>query len=115
MRKVKTNHPFSKKQLLKLNVELKKISEVQIVALRGPQIPGKNNNYTDIEILHSPFGLDVFLSYMDITNPDRPKSYLIKIDTTGAVDYEARKNMDFNSLADRVTFFNSLTPVELNY
>lgn len=115
MKKVKTNHPFSKKQLLKLNEELKKISVVQVVALRGASIPGKNNDYTDIRILHSPYLLDVFLSYMDLSIPDRPKSYMIKIDTAGNVDTEVRQNMTFNTLADRVTFFNSLVPVELNY
>ena len=115
MKKVKTNHPFSKKQLLKLNEELKKISNVQVVALRGASIPGKNNDYIDIKVLHSPFMLDVFLSYMDISIPERPRSVIIKIDTAGTVDHQARANMSFNTLADRVTFFNSLVPVELNY
>lgn len=115
MKKVKTNHPFSKKQLLKLNEELKKISSVQVVALRGAAIPGKNNDYTDIMVLHSPFMLDVFLSYMDVSIPDRPRSFMLKIDTAGNVDSEVRQNMAFNSLADRVTFFNSLVSVELNY
>lgn len=115
MKKVKTNHPFSKKQLLKLNEELKKISSVQVVALRGAAIPGKNNDYTDIKVLHSPFMLDIFLSYMDVSIPDRPSSFMLKIDTAGNVDSEVRQNMAFNSLADRVTFFNSLVPVELNY
>lgn len=115
MKKVKTNHPFSKKQLLKLNEELRKISVVQIVALRGASIPGKNNDYTDIKILHSPYLLDIFLSYMDLSIPDQPKSYMIKIDTAGNTDTEVRQNMVFNTLADRVTFFNSLVPVQLNY
>lgn len=113
MKKVETNHPFSKTQLLKLNEELKKISNIQVVALRGEGIPGKNNNYTDIRVLHSPFMLDVFLSYMDLSNPDQPKSFMLKIDTKGKVDHQARSSMSFNSLADRVTFFNSLVPVEL--
>ena len=115
MKKVKTNHPFTKKQLMKLNEELLKISTVQVVALRGAAIPGKNNDYTDIRVMHSPFMLDVFLSYMDISIPDRPRSVMLKIDTTGKVDFHARQNMSFNSLADRVSFFNSLIPVELNY
>lgn len=115
MKKVKTNHPFSKSQLSKLNEELKKISNVEIAALRGVAIPGKNNNYTDIKILHSPYLLDVFLSYMDITDPDRPKSFMLKIDTTGKVDNEVRQTMTFDTLADRVSFFNSLVPVELQY
>lgn len=115
MKKVKTNHPFSKIQLRKLNEELKKISNVEVVALRGVSIPGKNNNFTDIKITHSPFMLDIFLSYMDLTNPDKPKSFMLKIDTAGKVDYEVRKNMIFNNLGDRVSFFNSLTPVELKY
>lgn len=115
MRKVKTNHPFSRPQLIKLNEELKKISKVEIAALRGAAIPGKNNNYTDIKVLHSPYLLDVFLSYMDITHPDRPKSYMMKIDTTGKVDYQVRQSMTFETLSDRVSFFNSLVPVELNY
>ncbi len=115
MKKVKSNHPFSKKQLLKLNEELKKISVVQVIALRGAALPGKNNDYTDIRILHSPYMLDVFLSYMDLSIPDRPRSYMIKIDTAGNVDTEVRQNMTFNTLADRVTFFKSLVPVKLNY
>ena len=115
MKKVKTNHPFSRKQLLKLNEELKKVSEVEVVGLRGPRIPGKNDDYADIQILHSPFMLDVFLSYMDISNPDRPKSFMLKIDTAGNVDREVRQNMTFNTLADRVSFFNALSPVELKY
>ncbi len=115
MKKVKTNHPFSKKQLLKLNEELKKISIVQVVALRGAAIPGENSDYTDIKVLHSPFMLDVFLSYMDVSIPDRPRSFMLKIDTAGNLDSQVRQNMVFNSLADRVTFFNSLVPVELNY
>lgn len=115
MRKIKTNHPFSRKQLETLNEELQKISNVEIVALRGPGIPGKSNDFTDIKITHSPYLLDIFLSYMDISNPDRPKSYMIKIDTSGNVDRNVRQTMSFNTLADRVSFFNSLLPVELTY
>lgn len=114
MRKVKTNHPFSRPQLLKLNEELKKISNVEIAALRG-SIPGKNNNYTDIKVLHSPYLLDVFLSFLDITVPDRPKSFMMKIDTAGKVDHQVRQTMTFETLSDRVSFFNSLIPVELKY
>ena len=113
MKKVKTDHPFSKLQLQKLNQEIKKISNVEVVSLRGPSIPGKNGNFTDIQILHSPFLLDIFLSYMDISLPDRPRSVMIKIDTSGNVDSDARGKMTFNSLADRVSFFSSLIPVEL--
>ncbi len=115
MKKVKSNHPFSKVQLQKLNEELKKVADVEVVALRGPAIPGKNNNFTDIQVLHSPYMLDVFLSYMDLSIPDRPKSFMLKIDTAGKIDHDVRSKMSFNSLADRVSFFNSLVAVELKY
>jgi hypothetical protein len=108
--KIKTNHPFTVKQLKTLNSELKKISTVQI-SLKGIAIPSKIN-YADIQILKSPFLLDVFLSFIDVTIPEQPKFNTYKIDTLGKIDYEVKKNMHFHSLADRVSFFNQLEPIE---
>ncbi|TYB78348.1 hypothetical protein [Bizionia myxarmorum] len=109
-KQLKSDHPFTAFQLKALNAELQKISNLQIVALRGVS-KSQISNYTDIEIKHSPYLLDVFLSFIDISVPDQPKSFLYKIATDGKVDYNARSSMSFNSLSDRVSFFNLLTPV----
>jgi predicted transport protein len=106
---IKSSHPFTIPQLKKLNEELSKISNTQIVALKG--IPGKTN-FIDIEILQSPFMIDVFLSFIDVSEPEHPKFKMYKIDAKGNVDYETKKNMEFNSLSDRVSFFNQLTPIK---
>lgn len=109
MKKIKTDHPFTKKQLVKLNQELEKISNVQI-GLRGTKLPGKNN-YTDIQIKHNPFNLDVFLCFVDVTDADRPSSQVFKIDHEGLIDYRPRSTMNFHNFADKIYFFNTLTPI----
>lgn len=105
----KTDHPFTRAQLTTLNNELKKISPAQ-VALSGTTLPGKGN-FIDIEVKHSPFMLDVFLHFTDITDPERPKSYVYGISPAGVLDKEVRATLDFKTLADRVSFFNSLEPI----
>lgn len=112
--KIKTNHAFTKKQLESLNVELKKISNVQIQALRGIEIPSLDN-FADIEILKSNFLLDVFLKFLDVSNPDYPKSFLYQIDTKGFVNKHAKQTLEFNNFQDRITFFSDLEPIEFNY
>jgi len=114
MKKIKTDHPYTIAQLKSLDNELSKISESQIIELGGIKIEGKIN-YIEIKILHSPFMLDVFLSFVDISVPDYPifNTYGIAID--GTVDYEVKRNLEFNSLADRVSFFSQLQPVKFSY
>lgn len=113
-KKIKTNHAFTKMQLTALNKELKKISNTQVIALKGVDIQGKNN-ISDIKILHTPFLNDVFLSFTDMSVPEFPKFNTYQILVDGSINYEPKKTMDFNSLADRVTFFSSLQPVEFHY
>lgn len=113
-RKIKTNHVFTKRQLQSLNEELLKVSNSEVIALRGVNIEPKKD-FADIEILKSPYVLDVFLSFLDISNPDFPKFNLIKINEAGEIDYEPKKTMQFNSLADRITFFNELEPINFYY
>lgn len=108
---IKTNHPFTKKQLEVLNSELKRISDNKISVLRGFKFSAKEN-YTDIEISHSPFNLDVFLSFMDITLGDNPKSEFYAISPSGKIDKNIRQNLEFENLSDRVHFFNNLIPVK---
>lgn len=112
--KIRTDHPFTKAQLKALNAELEKISPAQIYGMRGVTIPSLPD-YSDIDILHSVYDTNVFLSFMDITDPDYPKSRIYSIDMSGKVDYEARQNLSFKSLADRVEYFNSLEPVKFEY
>jgi predicted transport protein len=111
MNKIKTDHPFTVKQLTALNKELKKVSNTEISVLRGVNIPAKEN-YADVDVLHSPFTLDVFLSFMDLTIPSNPKSEIYSISTTGKVDYKVRLNMKFHNFSDRIHFFNNLFSVE---
>lgn len=114
--KIKSNHPFTKRQLESLNKELSKISSVEIQALRGfTDLPTQNKNITDIKILHSPFMLAVFLDFTDYSVPDHPQYETYKIDADGSIDYNIKRSMKFNSLADRVSFFNQLTPIQFNY
>ncbi len=108
---IKTNHAFTKAQLKALNSELSKISENEIIALKGVQIKGKKN-IIDINILSSNYSLDVFLSFTDISLPEFPKFEMYKIDSKGNVDYQPKKSMEFNSLADRISFFNELQPIK---
>jgi len=113
MATIKTNHAFTLQQLAVLNQELKKISTDKIVALRGSKIQAKEN-YIDIEVLHTPYMLDVFLSFVDISDAQYPKFMMYKIDSKGNIDYEPRKNMNFENLSDRVHFFNTLQPIKFN-
>lgn len=113
MEKIKTNHPFTVAQLKKLNEELEKISNTQI-GLKGVQIPGKKN-FHDIKITHSPYMLDVFLSFTDLTVPEYPKFKTFGIKTNGEIDYQVKQTLEFDSLADRVSFFNTLQPIEFTY
>jgi hypothetical protein len=108
--KVTSNHPFTKPQLTALNKELKKISPA-VVAMSGKGFPSLPN-YSDITIEHSPYMLDVFLSFYDITNPDYPKSHTYKIDAFGKVDYNPKLNMKFDGLNERLQFFGSLQKIE---
>lgn len=108
---IKTNHAFTKAQLIALNSELSKISENEIVALKGVKITGKKN-FIDINILSSNYSLDVFLSFIDISTPDFPIFEMYKIDSAGKIDYHPKKNMEFNSFADRISFFNELQPIK---
>ena len=59
--------------------------------------------------------LDVFLSFIDISVPDYPIFNTYGIAADGTADYEAKRNLEFNSLADRVSFFNQLQPVKFSY
>jgi hypothetical protein len=111
--KIKTNHTFTKAQLISLNKELQKISNNEIVALKGTKFSPKKN-YIDIDILKTPFLLDVFLSFVDVSDGTSPKFEMYKIDAAGVVDYEPKKNMIFNSFADRISFFNQLEKIEFN-
>jgi hypothetical protein len=112
--KIKSNHPFSVIQLSVLNKELKKISNFEVVSLKGISISGKKN-FADINVLKSPYSLDVFLAFTDVSIAERPKYNTIKIGINGDVDYDTKRNLEFNNLADRVSFFNSLEPIEFNY
>jgi hypothetical protein len=112
--KIKTNHPFTIAQLKTLNTELAKISNTQVIALRGVSIEAKTN-FADIKILHSPYLNDVFLSFTDMSVPEYPKFNLYKIGPGGSIDFEPRKNLEFNNFADRISFFNGLQPVDFHY
>lgn len=115
MKTVKTNHPFTKAQLQSLNKELQKISTVKVVpAMRGKKLPALNN-YADIQVKHSPFSLDVYLSFMDFSTPDYPKSQLYQIDAKGNVNKNIRSEMNFDTLSDRVSYFGNLEPIDFNF
>lgn len=109
--KIKSNHPFTIMQLHTLNKELKKISNTQIVSLKAVVIKG-NPNYSDIQILKSAYTLDVFLSFTDVSIPEEPKFNTYKIDASGKIDYEPKRNMNFKNISDRVSFFNTLEPIK---
>ena len=69
----------------------------------------------DIKILKTPYSLDVFLSFVDITLGDSPKFNMYKIAINGTIDFDPKKTMEFNSFADRITFFNQLEEIKFNY
>ena len=116
-KKIKSDHPFTKKQLAALNKEVQKLTDVEITGMKGVKrsLPETSGNYTDIKVLHSPYILDVFLEFTDISDPDYPKFETYKIDANGEVDYFVKRNMEFDSLSDRVAFFNELMPVKFYY
>lgn len=104
---MKTN-TFTNKQLKQLKDELKKVSSPGLKRAAHTRA-----DYIEVEVKRSPYTVDAFLSFLDITDPDYPRYKLYKIDENGNIDYDARANMDFTTLADRVNFFNTLTPVKL--
>lgn len=112
MRTLKANHQFTKAQLESLNRELKKISGDQVKGLKGVKIEPRSN-YWDIKIRRSNYVNDVFLSFTDVSNPEHTKSYTYGIDVYGNVDKDVRKNMEFETLADRVSFFANLENINI--
>ena len=112
--KIKTNHPFTVLQLNELNKQLAKISNNEVVALRSVKFNSKKN-IIDIEVKKSAYILDVFLSFTDISDPERPIFNMYKIDAKGNIDYTPKQTLEFNSLVDRITFFNELQPIEFYY
>jgi hypothetical protein len=112
MANLKTNHPFSLKQVKSLNEELQKISNTTI-GLKGIKIPGKNN-IQDIEISRSSYVLDVFLTFTDMSVPEYPKFECYGIATSGKVNKAIKQTMEFQNLSDRVHFFNNLQPIEFS-
>jgi hypothetical protein len=115
MIKISTNHPFTKAQLKSLNKELDLITSVEIQGMRGAEIPSFDNNYRNIKIKHSVYDLNVYLCYMDFSNPDFAKSKMYQIDTKGNVDKEVRTNLEFVLPGDRVNYFANLEIVEFYY
>lgn len=113
-KKIKTNHAFTKKQLEALNKELQKISPNQIKGLKGVNIKAKKD-FTEIKVLKSAYLLDVFLSFLDITDADYPKYRMYKISSSGEVNYEAKKSLEFNNFSDRISFFNELEEIKFHY
>jgi len=109
MEKIKTTHPFSKKQLQTLNKELQKISPAQI-GLNG--LPTKQD-FQDIKIMKSNTVKDVFLSFLDISQPDHPKFILYRINTAGVLDKHPKVNLEFNSWSEKITFFNELEEIKI--
>lgn len=114
--KIKSNHPFTKAQLVTLNKELNKISKATVVpAMRGTTLPALNDNFLDIQVLHTAYGLEIYLSFIDVTNSDYPKSNLYQIDAKGNLDKDIRKTLEFDSLADRVNYFSNLEPINFKF
>jgi hypothetical protein len=109
-KKILTNHPFSKKQLESLQKELNKISDIEIV-LKGVQKKSVDS-ITDIKLLHSPYALDVYLSFTQVVD-SAVKFELYAIKTDGTVDYKPRRNMEFKSLDDRIHYFNTLQEINI--
>ena len=114
MNRIRTNHNFTKSQLKALNNELKEVSNTEIVGMKGISIPAKNN-FSDVDVKRSPYTSDVFLSYIDISIPDSPKSYIYSISKLGLVNKDCRRTLEFKTFADRVHFFNTLESIEFTY
>lgn len=108
--KIQTNHPFTKAQLNELQKHLNTISNIEIQATNLKGLPGKNG-YFDIEILHSPYTTDVFLSFWE-TATNGPKSYIYSIDTIGSVNKNPKATLEFKTFADRIHFFNTLENID---
>jgi hypothetical protein len=106
----KTDHPFTKNQLVSLQRELSKVSTAIIETTQLQGFPAKAG-YFDIEVLHSPYSNTVFLSYWENVQ-NRPKSFVVAIESDGSVDHTPRSTYEFETLSDRVHFFNTLFQIE---
>lgn len=107
--KIQTNHPFTKAQLNELQKQLNIISDIEITATNLKGLPGKNG-YFDIQILSSPYTTDVFLSFWE-KEFNGPKNYMYSINTQGQLNQKPKSSLEFQTLADRVHFFNTLEPI----
>jgi hypothetical protein len=113
--KIKANHPFTSKQLKRLNEELKKISDLQVVGMKGTKLPSGKKYYADIEVKSTPFSLDIYLSFTNLTESNYPKSELWQIDSKGILNKNIRAEMEFDTLADRISFFANLESIDFKY
>jgi hypothetical protein len=113
--KIKSDHPFTKAQLISLNSELEKISPAQIFGMNTTSIPSLNDDFMGIEIKHTFYDLNVYLSFMNVVDPDYPKSQLYQINSKGEIDKNIRANLEFESFSDRISYFANLEPIKFEY
>lgn len=72
-------------------------------------------SYSDIKVLGSDYTTDVFVSFVK-TNTGASQStetFYWGVDVNGNLNDNAFKTMQFNNIADKVHFFNSLYEIEL--
>lgn len=65
----------------------------------------------NVKIKYSPYSLDVYITYQRYIEGDIDvglEDYYIRITPNGTIDRDPLRNVEFNSIADRMSFFNSL-------
>jgi hypothetical protein len=106
---MKTDHPLTQDQIAVTLILLEKLNQV---------IEEKKDNdiiYQDIKVLGSDYTRDIFIHFEKIimkTEPD-PDTIYWKISPDGTLDDDALHNMEFESMSDKVHFFNQLFEIRI--
>lgn len=79
------------------------------IGLNG--VEAKNNNFIDVAY-YIATDKQLYVSFTDVSNKSEPLFNYYRIDKKGNIDKDFKATA-FNSVIDRINFFNSLTKINL--
>jgi hypothetical protein len=106
---MQTSHPMTDKQVAIVAVLLAKLEDTI------KEKEGKDVFYENIRVLGSHYTDDVFINFEKIVirSDAEPNNIYWRISPDGTLDDDALHNLKFDTLADRVHFFNELFEITI--
>ncbi|MEA5111645.1 hypothetical protein SDC9_17717 [bioreactor metagenome] len=106
---MRANHPITQQQLEVAVMLLNKLKN--IIGQRKMD----DVLYRNIKVLGSDYTTDIFINFEKVVLKDGadPHDIYWKISETGQLDDDALHTMEFNTMADKVHFFNELFEIRI--